>query len=493
MTGSWCHQYLSGEEIEITESDAIDIVEKTCVGIWTAEDVTKAFCHRASIAHQVLNCLLETFFDAAIEDARRLDEYFEKHQKPVGPLHGLPVSLKDQCHVKGVETTMGYVGWIDTFEGEKGTGREKVFESEIVKELRDLGAILFCKTSVPHTLMTGETINNIVGYSWNPTNRNLSAGGSSGGEGALISFRGSPIGFGTDIGGSIRIPAAFNGLFGLRPSSGRLPYQGIANSMDGQNTVLSVIGPLSASVPSLQLMIKAILSQQPWLHDPLVHEIPWRPDQEDDVVSKKLTFGVLAHDGVCTPFPPVQRAIAMAVQAVQAKGHSTLEWNPPSHRRADDIALTSWSFDGGADIHQAFSLSGEPPSLQIGYKGKTNPEMGATKIAETNVAKREYQKEYMEYWNSTADLTASGRPVDAVIVPLAPFPAARPEKYAYYGYGTIFNVLDYTSCVVPVTRVDKNIDAVDPTFKPVDDFDRKVQDDCNSPSPPERTSADGNR
>lgn len=161
------------------------------------------------------------------------------HKKPIGPLHGLPVSLKDQFHVKGVETTMGYVGWIGTFQGKKGTGKERVFESELVKELRDLGAVLYCKTSVPHTLMTGETTNNIIGYvrpfpklsciqpdeyadsgnhqTWNPKNRNLSCGGSSGGEGALIALRGSPVGFGTDIGGSIRIPAAFNGLYGLRP------------------------------------------------------------------------------------------------------------------------------------------------------------------------------------------------------------------------------------------------------------------------------------
>lgn len=83
---------------------------------------------------------------------------------PLGPLHGLPVSLKDQFHVKGVETTMGYVGWIGTFQGKEGTGMERIYESQMVKQLRDtMGAILYCKTSVPHTLMSGETINNIIG------------------------------------------------------------------------------------------------------------------------------------------------------------------------------------------------------------------------------------------------------------------------------------------------------------------------------------------
>lgn len=92
--------------------------------------------------------------------------------------------------MKGVESTLGYVGWIGTFEGKTGTGKEKVHESEMVRELRNLGAVLFCKTSVPHTLMTGETTNNIIGYTLNPKNRNLSAGGSSGGEGALLGIRG---------------------------------------------------------------------------------------------------------------------------------------------------------------------------------------------------------------------------------------------------------------------------------------------------------------
>jgi amidase len=137
-----------------------------------------------------VHCLHEVFFDAAITDAKKLDAYFAEHKAPIGPLHGVPVSLKDQFHVKDVETTMGYVGWIGTFQGEKGTGKEKMFESEMVRELRNAGAVLYCKTSVPHTLMTGETVNNIIGYTQNPKNRNLSSGGSSGGEGALVGIKG---------------------------------------------------------------------------------------------------------------------------------------------------------------------------------------------------------------------------------------------------------------------------------------------------------------
>jgi amidase len=216
----------------------------------------------------------------------------------------------------------------------------------MVTELRNLGAILFCKTSVPHTLMAGETVNNIITYTHNPKNRNLSSGGSSGGEGALIGLRGSPVGFGTDIGGSIRIPAAFNGLYGIRPSSGRLPYEGMANSMDGQNSMVSVVGPIGTSAGSLKLVIKGILSQQPWLHDPLVAEIPWRDEQEQavlDIVKSgsggQLAFAVMRDDGVVRCHPPMQRAVDIVVKIAEKLGHKVIEWKPPSHEKALELAV----------------------------------------------------------------------------------------------------------------------------------------------------------
>jgi amidase len=291
--------------------------------------------------HCQTNCLHEIFFKAALDDAQAQDEYFAATGKLKGPLHGLPISLKDQFHVRGVETTMGYVGWMGTFQGKKGTGKEMVFESELVRELRDLGAILYCKTSVPHTLMSGETINNIVGYVPNPKNRLLSAGGSSGGEGALLGLRGSPLGVGTDIGGSVRFPSAFNGLYGLRPSSGRLPYEGMSNSMDGQSTVLSVLGPMAHSVDSVKLFTEAVLSKQPWLHDPLVVDLPWREEIFHNTLNspKPLVFGLLASDGNVSVQPPVERALHKVADALRALGHSIIEWKPPSHKRAVDIAV----------------------------------------------------------------------------------------------------------------------------------------------------------
>lgn len=122
-----------------------------------------------------------------------------QRESPWVPCMAFLVSLKDQFHVKGIETTMGYVGWVGTFEDKKDDLRAKVIEGKLVRELRRARATVFCKTSVPLTLMAGETANNIIGYTWNPKTRRLSSRGSPGGEGARIALRGSPAGFGLTL------------------------------------------------------------------------------------------------------------------------------------------------------------------------------------------------------------------------------------------------------------------------------------------------------
>ena len=364
-----------------------------------------------------------------------------------------------------------------------------MFESQLVSELRALGAVLYCKTSVPHSLIAAETMNNIIGYTWNPKNRNLSSGGSSGGEGALLSLRGSPIGFGGDSGGSIRMPASFNGLYGIRTTPGRLPYQGLATSLDGFNTVSSVIGPMSHTASSLRLMLRAVLSQKPWLHDPLVVEMPWRREQELEALesitslvtkSQRLFFGLLRNDGVVQLHPPVKRALAIVEQVLLDQGHGIIDWKPPSHYRAIQMIQGSWGYDGGKSIFDHFNASGEPVSHQIAlvYGKEPREEWSFSKVAENNVAKREYEKEYLDYWNSTESLTGLGRPVDAIIAPTAEIAAIRPDGLTYGGYTTAFSALDYTIVTVPVTTVQKDRDVLDDAFKPLNDFDGKVQAGC---------------
>lgn len=110
--------------------------------------------------------------------------------------------------------------------------------------------------------------------------------------------------------------------------------------------MLSVVGPIATSVGSLRLMLKSVLSQQPWLYDPLVAEIPWRDEQERAVLdliksggAGQLAFGVLRHDDRISPQPPVKRAIEIVIKTIEKLGHNVIEWDPPSHSRGVQIAV----------------------------------------------------------------------------------------------------------------------------------------------------------
>lgn len=129
------------------------------------------------------NCLTEIMFSAAIERAKFLDHYLDVNKRPIGPLHGVPVSLKDMVKIAGVDASIGLAAL--AFQPSRTT-------STVAAILLSQGAVLYCKTNIPQTLMALDSVNNLFGRTLNPLNRNLTAGGSSGGEGALLAMKGLP-------------------------------------------------------------------------------------------------------------------------------------------------------------------------------------------------------------------------------------------------------------------------------------------------------------
>lgn len=118
------------------------------------------------------------------------------------------------------------------------------------------------------------------------------------------------------------------------------------------------------------------------------------------------------------------------------------------------------------------------PQLSNVFGTKLSAEFSGSKIAANNRAKRAFQKEYMEYWNNSKCFTHTGRPVDAIISPVAPSPPPPPELYKYYGYTTFVNALDYPSVTIPVTTVDPKVDVKDENYKPYNEEDKLVADMC---------------
>lgn len=203
---------LKDVEREITESPSEELLHRLAQGKLKCIDVTNAFLRRAAIAQKLVNCITELLPEHAQERAIYLDQYLASNGKTVGPLHGLPISVKEHIGMKGLGLNAGFASWWD----HKGLD-----DAHVLKILWDAGCVLYARTTQPQTLMHLETSNNLYGVTVNPYNRRLTSGGSSGGEGALLGLKGSCLGLGTDIGGSIRSPAANCGLYGFRPTSYR--------------------------------------------------------------------------------------------------------------------------------------------------------------------------------------------------------------------------------------------------------------------------------
>ncbi|RGP69091.1 putative general amidase [Fusarium longipes] len=483
ITGFFIQQFLDNESISITSMKTAPILTALKERRLSAVQVVRAFCKRAAVAHQINNCLHEVFFDQALQRAEYLDDYYAKHNKPIGPLHGLPISLKDQFHVKGVDTTMGYVGWIGGNLGVSDHDKTHKIESQIVTELLSLGAVLYCKTSLPQTLLFGETKNNIIGETLNPNNRNLSCGGSSGGEAALIALGGSSVGVGTDIGGSLRIPTGFCGIFSIKPTSNRLSYRDAANTNPGQDTYRSTVGFMGTSIDALELVFQSVLGTEPWLRDPAVLPIPFRKEVMEAYLSradskgnaksdeKPLKMGLLWCDGMVGPHPPVLRGLHVVAEAMKKAGHKVVDWNPPSQERATTIIGGFFGADGAHDVHTHLDRSGEPliPDLKDGFQLKAPTEL--LKYQDLTLQGLEYEREYSDYWNSTQE--SDGQIVDAVLMPVAPHAAVIPGKFYHGAYTDAMNVTNYSVVVIPTIRADASIDVFDDWYKPLGDLDSK--------------------
>ncbi|BEI82031.1 hypothetical protein CcaverHIS002_0211910 [Cutaneotrichosporon cavernicola] len=443
---------LSRQELEITDSQNITVLlDRIKDRTYSAEQVVRAFCRRAAIAQQLTNCLAEVFFDRAILHAKNLDDEYMRTGKPRGVLHGLPISLKEQIGVAGVERSFGFVGFL---------GRVVERDAAITALLVEAGAVPYCTTNVAQHLGFGAAVNNVFGETTNPSNRTLTSGGSSGGEGALIALRGSVLGIGSDIGGSVRIPAGFSGIYSLRPSYLRFPYEGTCNSQEGQESLRSVLGPMAASIDGLKLAFKTVLDLKPWRLDPAVLRMPWNEERyqlSEHGGGKNLVFGIMVDDGFVRAAPPYHRALDQVSSALKAAGHSVVEYKAYDAGMGYHLFGEVWTADGHKDLYDTLALSGEPRvgPLGSGPEVVQEEQVSVTKYWEIQYRKQRFLKAQLDHWNATEAVTGSGRPVDAILCPVSATAPQTLRGRQYYGYTAWCNLADYPSAVVPVTRVDQ--------------------------------------
>ncbi|KAG5926081.1 hypothetical protein E4U42_003669 [Claviceps africana] len=438
--------WFTEEELVITNLDATELVSMLASGELSSEKVTNAFCKRAAAAHQLTNCLSETCFDRTFKVAKERDEHWKKFRTPVGPLHGLPISLKDNFHLKGLDTTVGFASHV-------GDAAES--DSTLAQLLEKAGAVFYVKTNTPTAMMIAESVNNVFGRTVNPYNRKTTSGGSSGGESALLAMKGSALGVGTDIGGSLRIPAACTGIFSLRPSVGRFPVRHTRSGLPGQEAVQSVNGPMARTLEDIIMYSKHVIGGEPWRLDPQCIPMPWRAVQ----LPPRLRIAVMRHDNMVRPTPPVTRALRLVVEKLQSAGHEVVEWDPVDQKEGLMLLRRMFVADGGTAIKKQLERTGEPwrPEME---EYRTAKELSTYEMWNLHLERANFRNKYLDRWNDAG--------IDAILCPTIPFNTVKHGGFRHVAYTGVFNILDYTCLSFPTGySVDKLVDMMEPRYRPL--------------------------
>jgi amidase len=438
---------LTEVELAITENyDATDLIRLMSTGELKSIDVVTAFCKRAAIAQQCVNCLTEIMFGEALARARECDAYLKKEGKPIGPLHGLPISLKDSFNVKGTQATIGYVSFISR--------PPAATNSSLVDILSNAGAVFHVKTNLPQTMMTADSHNNIFGRTLNPHNLSTTAGGSTGGEAALLAMRGSILGVATDIAGSNRIPALCCGITSIKPTASRIPFSGGVppGRLGAPSPILPVIGPCGHSVRDYELFMKTVLDSHPWNFDENVLNVPWRTIQPS---SKPLRFGLVGGFAERPLHPPIARALHVTATSLKAAGHSVTlldDLIPPMYASAV-LAFKFFMLDPHNTPASHIRASGEPPIPSL--SGSGFPELEAwtpslDELFEMNLARAKIVK----VWH---DVVVKEN-IDAILMPGYQGVAPAHDKYGVPIYTVLVNLLNWPAGILTAGKAEKGRD-----------------------------------
>ena len=422
------------------------------------------FLSRFGAVNGRLNAVVVDLADSARRAAAKVDEALSRGEK-LGPLAGVPVTIKECFDLVGTASTFGLASRRGEIESK---------DDPHVAALRAAGAIPIAKTNLPQLMIFTETDNPLYGRTNNPWDAERSCGGSSGGEAAVIAAGGSPLGLGNDIGGSLRVPAAFCGITSIRPTAGRTPDHCTHGLPIGQTAIVSQVGPMARHVEDLIMGLRVLDRAR----DPYAVPGPELGDP-DAVDLGRLRFATFTDDGEFPVAPAVRRAVGEAARILTAAGAKPATWQAPNLTRATDFLFASLS----ADRAQAFRrllrgnrvdrrvrpllLTAGMPLWLRGIAGFVLDALGQRRTARN--LRRFASGSADEYWRTVEAMaefrndllrsleTTDGGPIDLILCPAYAVPAVRhgaTELMPMPGaYAPLANVSGFPAGIVPVTRV----------------------------------------
>lgn len=312
----------------LTERTAVELAALLASGEVSAREVTAAYLGRLESVGPRVNAVVTVTADAAMQRAALLDEEFAR-SGPVGPLHGIPVAHKDLAETRGVRTTYGSLVFADHVPD---------VDALHVARMREAGAVSLGKSNTPEFGAGSQTFNEVFGATRNPYDLSKTSGGSSGGAAAALAARLVALADGSDMGGSLRNPASFCNVVGLRPTPGRVPVWPTGDPW----SPMSVVGPMARTVRDLALLLDAISGPDP--RAPLSLPPVGRPfanlDQAVDQAVDRPRVAFSADLGGLPVDPDVRTALAAARGALQQLGCSVQD-DEPDLSGADE-AFATW-------------------------------------------------------------------------------------------------------------------------------------------------------
>ena len=400
----------------------------------SAAETVEAHLRRIDEVNPKLNAVVQLASERAMDEARAADAALARGES-LGPLHGVPITIKDSHDTEGIVSTGGTMGRKDFVPEADATA---------VARMRAAGAIVLGKTNTPELTLSFETDNLVYGQTNNPYDVGRTPGGSSGGAGAIIAAGGSAMDLGTDTGGSIRVPSAFCGLAGLKPTSGRVPRTGhiVPWGLGGMDS-LTTIGPMARFVEDLWLAFPIIAG--PDGIDPFIHPVPLGDPASVNIAGLRVAF--YTDNGTVPPTAEVEASVRSAAAAIADSGAEVVEDLPAAITENIDANITSiLTADGGAGVRRLVDKAGTEqvhPRLNRFMQAEPISTAEYTALLEHMDAFRSQMLSFMENY-------------DAILSPVRPWPAlphgesltseASPANF----YTSVFNTTGWPGSVVRV-------------------------------------------
>jgi len=444
----------------------------------TSEEILRVYHSRAITFGLSLELIAESNYDEALETAKKCDEIRKKtprdERHKLGGLFGIPISIKDSFIQKGLDSTCGQASLCFKPNQEDG---------EILDLIKSRGAIPFIRSNAPQTLALLDCVNYIWGRGLNPWNKTRAIGGSSGGEGGLISSRCSPIGLGSDALGSIRIPASFCGIVGYKPTTGRYCMKGHSITGPYAKSKFSIImsnnGPLTRCVDDSVLFMKELIREEGRSYDPAHPFIPWN---EEKYQQKKFNIGYVISEDFFGASKSSRRAVEETIEALRKAGHTVAEVKLPNFEKMVLLMVMIMGSEGGSKGTMK-ALSGEEPVKELkghlALRGIPDfikkivrvflKKAGMTRLASLlehvkGVTVEEYHAKIGEYFDIRNELHSFfvDNKLDAIITPAMPLPAFKHGFGMELGIASCYNwpanCANLPAGVLPVTKVKEGED-----------------------------------